>query len=475
MINNNNISDQPSPMESQTMVIDSASGSNEVGKTNQNPFQKNQKVIRSPMRSRSHSLVDYNLPNQKQNDTLPLRSETPLLHEKSVEIRQLKIDLKAACDEIKELRKQIIELAQAKKNTYSPFNTDEEEETVAKETEWLLPKNKKRKAMFSPEINVKSPNIRSKQSLSSTKKLKPPPVIVSNLENYNTINNSLQSKQIKFTNNLMNNKQLKINVETENDFRELTKFMNDSKFEWHTYENKQTRPIRVMARNLHPTCNSEDIKEDLKTKGFKVLDVTNKIKKTRIEENIVITPLPLFVLTFHNGEDIKKIYEIQYICHLKVKIEALRSNKLIPQCKKCQRFGHTQKFCQRAVKCVKCAGNHLTATCTKPTNAPPKCSNCGEPHPANYRGCLVAKELQMRRTNLVQEKKALNTQNQRQLPSRKQTNELSYAQAAQMNKNNTEKQKAPEEQTMMQMLQNILSRLDRLEASHTGAVPRYAN
>ena len=115
-----------------------------------------------------------------------------------------------------------------------------------------------------------------------------------------------------------------------------------------------------------------------------------------------MTRLPLFILTFHKDEGINKIYNIQYICRMKIKIEALKSSKLIVQCKKCQRYGHTQNFCKRDPKCVKCAGDHLTVDCTKPKKLQnPKCANCGESHPASYRGCVIAKELQKGRNKIL--------------------------------------------------------------------------
>ena len=46
---------------------------------------------------------------------------------------------------------------------------------------------------------------------------------------------------------------------------------------WHSYENKQDRPIRIMAKNLHYSTDTEAIKEDLKIKGLKIIDVKNKL------------------------------------------------------------------------------------------------------------------------------------------------------------------------------------------------------
>lgn len=243
--------------------------------------------------------------------------------------------------------------------------------------------------------------------------------------------------------------------------------------EWHTYENKQTRPIRVMARNLHPSCSPEMIKEDLGNKNFKILEVVNKFKITKENGIVKRIPLPLFMLTFQNSEDIKKIYEIPGICGMLVKIEALRSNKLIPQCKNCQRYGHTRKFCQRTPTCVRCAGDHPTSTCDKPKNIPPKCSNCSEAHPANYRGCLIAKELQKRRNNTSQTRMTEKSQ-PKTFVSKNVTKEVTYAQATQSKSSSQSTSNQKEEPFMKQMLQDIINmmnkfsdRLDRLEVGNS--------
>lgn len=84
---------------------------------------------------------------------------------------------------------------------------------------------------------------------------------------------------------------------------------------------------------------------------------------------------------------------------MKVKVEALRANKLLPQCEICQRFNYAQLFCTYTPKGAKCAGNHLIAVCKKPGNVKPKCANCGEELRFNFIRCMVAKELQKRANN----------------------------------------------------------------------------
>lgn len=86
----------------------------------------------------------------------------------------------------------------------------------------------------------------------------------------------------------------------------------------YTYKNKNKRPIRVVARGLHATCATNEILNKLRGKGYKILDVTNIIKNEKQEnqqgeQTLTKRGLPLFILTFHNKENIEKIHEIKTI------------------------------------------------------------------------------------------------------------------------------------------------------------------
>lgn len=324
------------------------------------------------------------------------------------------------------------------------FHTDEEE--LAQETKWILQKNKnkssrKRKAESSPgmETPVKSSKTnketlifsKSKQ-IENSKKPKLPPVILSNINDFNKVQDVMSVQKIKYEIKLLNNKQLSMKVFSEDDYRSLTKALNEANFEWHSYEIKATRPCKVIARGLHSSCKTELISDDLKELGFNILSVVNVTKKKKINDKVVIEPLPLFMLSFDHSEDIKKLFSITHILNHKVKIEAIRKQKeQIPQCRRCQRFEHTQSYCKREPRCVKCAGKHLTIECKLDRKAPPKCSNCDKAHPANYRGCIVAKEFQNRR---LAKKKGEHPKNkkpvQQKLSTPKTSKGVSYADVA---------------------------------------------
>ncbi|ODM89280.1 RNA-directed DNA polymerase from mobile element jockey [Orchesella cincta] len=150
---------------------------------------------------------------------------------------------------------------------------------------------------------------------------------------------------------------------TKESTQKLTKELSERKKEFHTYENKQTRPIKVMARNLPPTLSEEEILDSVKSQGLKITQVNQKLRFVKNDGIVSQIKLPLFMLTFEHDED----------------------------------------------------------RCTKSPQAPPKCCNCGEAHPANYRGCAVAKKLQELRDKKNPVKKNNSQQNEKNAYQPKQT------------------------------------------------------
>jgi len=54
--------------------------------------------------------------------------------------------------------------------------------------------------------------------------------------------------------------------------------LNEAQFIWFTYENKQTRHIRVIVKKLHNSCTPEQIVQELRRKGYQILDAVNILK-----------------------------------------------------------------------------------------------------------------------------------------------------------------------------------------------------
>ena len=76
---------------------------------------------------------------------------------------------------------------------------------------------------------------------------------------------------------------------------------------------------------------------------------------------------------------------------LRVTFEAYVAPESPLQCKRCQRFGHTQRNCGYAPRCVACGGSHLSGDCPAPRGQL-RCCSCEGNHTANYRGCVRWKE-----------------------------------------------------------------------------------
>jgi len=138
----------------------------------------------------------------------------------------------------------------------------------------------------------------------------------------------------------------------------------------------------MVLKYLHHTTETEDIRQDLLQQGH----VARNIVKVR--HRITEEPLNLFFIDLEPATNNKEIDKITAIQNKIIHIEPPRTNKNhIPQCARCQQYGHTRRYCNRPYACVKCGGQHNSTDCTKSRDIPAKCALCGGNHPSNYKGC----------------------------------------------------------------------------------------
>lgn len=355
------------------------------------------------------------------------------------------------------------------------YETDEEE--LARETEWIRVKNKRHRT----QVNTNDPQQNSQNKPKNKEKdapkaKSPPPIIVDGIGDYNKLYGRLNVLIKEFQIKVIENENIKINLKDGDSYRLVIHMLQEQKYSFHSYENKQTRPIKVMAKNLHYTCKPEMIVEDLRKKGYKLIEATPKLQfQTK-------KPLNMFMLTFSHDEDINKIYAISSIMGSKVEVVALKKNRLVPQCKKCQGYGHTQKYCAKEPRCVKCTGKHLTIACDKPKNDKPKCIHCAGEHPANYRGCMVAKEMQKIRQNQTKKANRPNPPQRNANPPQQyhrgiSTDKRTYSQVVANETGNAkaELQKENTEELLHQILDRLKemdNRIINLEKRAQGAIPK---
>src|SRR6266576_2369383 len=202
------------------------------------------------------------------------------------------------------------------------------------------------------------------------------------------------------------------------------------KIEYHCYKLKQERNYCFIIRGLHPTTELQRIKDGLFQQGYRVCHIVNLRKRIKFADGIYsYKQLPLHRVEIISTEHNKEVFDIKELLYTKVTMEAPQKTRVIPQCVRCQQFGHTKNYCAIAQRCVKCAGNHWTKECTKTVDTKPTCANCGGEHPANYKGCPIYKKKQ-EALNPKREKVTQRMQKKQRQPSKPVTENLSYANVA---------------------------------------------
>nr|XP_042909993.1 uncharacterized protein LOC122271748 [Parasteatoda tepidariorum] len=143
--------------------------------------------------------------------------------------------------------------------------------------------------------------------------------------------------------------------------------------------------IKVLLRGLSTEYKTDEISHQLAKTGI----TTHKVIQFKRKVGEAYRLLPLFLIILKNTVQNHQINSITTIQSIPVRIERFRGGRGPIQCFNCQAFHHTQRSCNAASRCVKCAGNHRSHECRKDRHTPPKCCNCSESHTANYTGCIA--------------------------------------------------------------------------------------
>ena len=85
---------------------------------------------------------------------------------------------------------------------------------------------------------------------------------------------------------------------------------------------------------------------------------------TRTQQRTALSP-PLHCIS-GAGTRVSKVRSITELCGLRVSVESYVPPKDPLQCKHSQRFGHTQRNCGYAPRCVACGGSHISGGCLTP-------------------------------------------------------------------------------------------------------------
>jgi hypothetical protein len=62
-------------------------------------------------------------------------------------------------------------------------------------------------------------------------------------------------------------------------------------------------------------------------------------------------PLPLYFVDLEPCDNIKNIFDLKFLCNMKITVEAPRKKNSIVRCTRYQSYGHTKTYCARPFVC----------------------------------------------------------------------------------------------------------------------------
>ena len=221
---------------------------------------------------------------------------------------------------------------------------------------------------------------------------KPPPIFIKNLSNFSVfctaISNLIGEENFSCQSKI---NQVVLRTTNSGSYRKAIHYLKEQKASYHTYQNPEERPFRVVIRGLHPTTPTDAVHKELEELGYNVRTVTNA------HHPITKSPLPIFFVDIVQDAMNKNIFDLRKLYYSRIRVEEPYKRQEIVQCQRCQTYGHTRTYCNHPPRCVRCAGHHESGTCNKTRETPATCALCGGAHPASFKGCTTYKDLQRQR------------------------------------------------------------------------------
>ncbi|KAJ4432931.1 hypothetical protein ANN_15188 [Periplaneta americana] len=161
---------------------------------------------------------------------------------------------------------------------------------------------------------------------SNEKSMKPPPIYVNNGSNINVILSNLSTQNVgNFKHVTLDNQRVKFSFESVEGYRNAIKYFETHKAEYHTFQMKNERSFRVVIRGLHPSCDTNVVKNALREQGFEPLQMVP------IYHPITKVPLPLFFLHLKPNVNNDKIYDLNRLYYAVIKVEPPKPKRHIIQ------------------------------------------------------------------------------------------------------------------------------------------------
>ena len=115
---------------------------------------------------------------------------------------------------------------------------------------------------------------------------------------------------------------------------------------FHTFTLREERCVRLLVKNLVRGMPESVVREELDSLNIRVQGVS-QLRSGRRDQHPTKDrpPTPHFIISVARGPEVSKVRSLTELCGLRVSVESYVAPKGPLQCKRCQRFGHTQRNC----------------------------------------------------------------------------------------------------------------------------------
>ena len=113
---------------------------------------------------------------------------------------------------------------------------------------------------------------------------------------------------------------------------------------FHTYSLPEDRCVRLLIKNLGRRMPESVVLEELRSLDIHTQGVMQLRSGRRDQDPAKDRPAtPHFLVSVARGPEVSKVRALTELCGLRVSVETFVAPKGPVQCKRCQRFGHTQR------------------------------------------------------------------------------------------------------------------------------------
>ncbi|RZC36380.1 hypothetical protein BDFB_015209, partial [Asbolus verrucosus] len=107
-----------------------------------------------------------------------------------------------------------------------------------------------------------------------------PPVILRNTNKWTEVTAHLVGAGVKITKAKTCQDGIRIQPASSDEFRALTKHLDDQKLPYHTFSTEEEKTLRVVLKPIPVGIDAEEVKEDLVHQGFHPIKVSRMVRSS---------------------------------------------------------------------------------------------------------------------------------------------------------------------------------------------------